>query len=140
MRVFLDTNVVLDCLLKDRVYREASMALMKMGEPNNIWFRIASTSIPTIVYCARKFVPQEVILERIEEINKTCKVLSIGFGEVYTALHSECPDFEDAMQIAAAELESDVIVTGNAKHFKPYTALPVFTPDEFMAKLREHSA
>lgn len=140
MRVFLDTNVVLDCLLPNRAYRKASMAMMKMGESQNIWFRIASISIPTIVYIAKKFVPREVTLERIAEINKNCKVLSVGFGEIYSALRSECPDFEDAMQIATAELESDVIVTGNAKHFKPYTALPVFTPEEFLEKLREHSA
>jgi hypothetical protein len=58
--------------------------------------------------------------------------------DIADAMESDCPDFEDAMQNAAAETECDVIVTGNKKHFEPYTALPVFTPAEFLGKLREH--
>ena len=137
MRVFLDTNVLLDCILPGREYEKSSLALMGMNE--HIWFRVSSISLPTVAYCTRKALTKEEIRNLLNNINKTCKVLSVGYGEIYCALHSECPDFEDAMQIAAAELESDVIVTGNAKHFKPYTALPVFTPDEFIEKLREHS-
>jgi len=140
MKVFLDTNVVLDSLLPNRVYREASFALTKMGPDNDIWFRIASISIPHIVYCARKYVSKEIILDRVKRINSNWQVLSVGFGEIWSALHSPCPDFEDAMQIAAAELESDVIVTGDKKHFAPYTCLPVFTPAEFLEELRRHSA
>lgn len=140
MKVFLDTNVVLDSLLPERHFREESLTLVKMGEPNGIWFRIASISLPTIVYCARKFISRDIVLDRIKEINRKWNVLSIGGGEVYLAMKSSCPDFEDALQIAAAELDSDVIITGDVKHFKPYTSLPVFTPAEFLDELRRHSA
>lgn len=140
MKVFLDTNVVLDGILPGRTYEKDSVTLMKMGVPDNIWFRIASISLQTIVYCTRKHLTREEILRRLTHINSNWQVLSVGFGETWSALHSPCPDFEDAMQIAAAELESDVIVTGDKKHFAPYTCLPVFTPAEFLEELRRHSA
>jgi predicted nucleic acid-binding protein len=140
MKVFLDTNVVLDGILPGRTFEKESEAIMAMGEEDEILLRIASISLPTIVYCTRKDLSRDEILERIKNINRHWNVLSVGFGEIYSALHSSCPDFEDALQIATAEVDSDVIITGDVKHFKPYTSLPVFTPAGFLDELRRHSA
>lgn len=140
MKVFLDTNVVLDGILPGRKFEKESEILMNLGEEEDIRLRVASISLPTIVYCTRKDLSREEILARIQNINRKWNVLSIGGGEVYLAMKSSCPDFEDALQIAAAELDSDVIITGDVKHFKPYTSLPVFTPAEFLDELRRHSA
>ena len=55
---------------------------------------------------------------------------------VLHAVRSGHPDFEDAMQIACAEYElCDAIITRNKKHFEPYTDIPVYTPEELIAKI-----
>lgn len=54
----------------------------------------------------------------------------------YNALKSDCPDFEDALQIYCADDGNcDVIVTRDKKHFDAYTDIPVYTPKEFIKKL-----
>ena len=55
---------------------------------------------------------------------------------LYDALRSDCPDFEDALQIACAEADNcDFILTSNIRHFQRYTRIPVYTPAEFLEKL-----
>ena len=136
MKVFLDTNVVLDTIIPGRPSQMASTELINLGYIPEIRFRISSLSIATTVYCCRKYVSKEQVMARINFINKEWQILSVGQIDINEALNSECPDYEDAIQIAAANAESDVIVTNDKKHFTPYTSLPVYTPAEFLQKLK----
>lgn len=137
MRVFLDTNVALDTLLPGRPSHKESTELINLGSNANIRFRITSLSIADMAYCSRKYVAKEDLIERFKLFYREWKIISLGAMDIAFAMESKCPDFEDALQISAAEMESDVIVTNNKKHFEPYTALPVYSPKEFMDKLRE---
>ena len=138
MKVFLDTNVVMDAIVSGREGKQDALDVISLG--HNLQFRIhiSSLSIPNIVYSARKYVPREALMEYIGRIYNDWKILSLGSMDIEFAMKSSCPDFEDALQITAAEAESDVIVTNNKKHFTPYTYLPVYTPREFLNKLKEH--
>ena len=136
MKVFLDTNVFLDTLLPKREFKNESFEILGLHKLKDFRLHISSLSIANIVFCARKYVPKNELFEVVDNIRYNFKVLPLGAADIDSAIESGFPDFEDAMQIAMAEMESDVIVTGNKKHFAPYTALPVFTPKEFLEKLK----
>ena len=56
--------------------------------------------------------------------------------EILRALKSDCPDFEDALQIACAESNTvNILVTNNKKDFERFTDLPVYTSKEFVMRI-----
>ena len=90
-------------------------------------------------YVAKKQIPSGQVMAFLKKILDKWKILSVGDMDVWRAVRSSCPDFEDALQISCAEGYCDVIVTADKKHFESCTALPVFTPEEFMEQLRIHN-
>ena len=140
MKVFVDTNIVLDALLPDRLGAKESEKILDLSIKDDFRIHISSLSIANIAYCSRKIIGKERTKETIKTLSLKWKVLALNSMDIDLALDSKCPDFEDAMQISMAELESDVIVTNDKKHFAPYTCLPVYTPAEFLDKLRAAQA
>lgn len=138
MRLFIDTNVVMDAIIPGRSGRQEALEVISLHKNLEFRLRIMSLSVANIAYIARKYISKAETIEYINQIYKEWKIVPLTDMDIRDAMQSACPDFEDALQISAAEMESDVIVTGNKKHFAPYTALPVYTPAEFLAKLREH--
>lgn len=135
MRVFLDTNVVLDTLIPGRPCEDISRLILNIGNTDPVRFCISSLSIANIAYSARKLYTKKEIRELVETMQRKWKILELSAFDVYRAVDSNCPDFEDALQISMAESDCDVIVTNNIKDFKGYTALEVVTPREFLEKI-----
>lgn len=135
MRVYLDTNVIMDTLIAGRPSSEVSSRIVDRPDTGPIRFSVSSLSIADVVYSCRKHFTRAYLLSRIEFIQKHWRILEFSEFNIYSALRSDCPDFEDALQISVAEGDSDVIVTNNVKHFKGYTALEVLTPQEFLDKI-----
>lgn len=139
MKIFLDTNVVLDTILPERKFRQASIQVMNLVENPDYRLCISSLSIANIWYIGRKYIGKEGLSARVKMMLDRWKILPLGDIDVWQALRSSCPDFEDALQISCAEGYCDVIVTADKKHFESCTAVPVFTPEEFIGQLRAHS-
>ena len=139
MRIFLDTNVVLDTILPERKFRQASTQVMDLVDDPDNRLCISSLSVANIWYIARKYIGKEGLTARVKTFLDKWKILSVGDMDVWRAVRSSCSDFEDALQISCAEGYCDVIVTADKKHFESRTALPVFTPEEFMEQLRIHN-
>ena len=135
MRVFLDTNVILDTIVPGRPCEVASKTVVNLGTTTPIRFSVSALSIANVAYTARKMYSKNGIRKMVDNLRYTWRVLELSDFQIYSALKSDCPDFEDAMQIACAEDDSDVIVTNNVKHFNGYTALEVLTPQEFLDKI-----
>ena len=135
MRVFLDTNVIMDTLIPGRPSSDISSLIVSSDLSDQISISISALSIADIVYSCRKYYPKEDILSRIDFFQRNWRILELSAFSIYHALNSKCPDFEDALQIDMAEGDCDVIVTNNVKHFRGYTALEVVTPQEFLEKI-----
>lgn len=135
MRVFFDTNVIIDTLIEGRPSSEASILIADLTKLNQYRISISTLSIADTVYSCRKHFGWRELLAHIDELRHRWRVLSLNEYNIYDALKSDCPDFEDAMQISIAEGDCDVIVTNNVKHFKGYTALEVCTPQEFLDRI-----
>ncbi len=135
-KIFLDTNVLLDALLPGRPSAEASRKILAVGnEETRLYF--SSLSVANLAYVLRKNLGKDRAVDIIGMLFKRFYVLPVIDMDIYNALRSGCPDFEDAMQISCADFGNcDCIVTNNIRHFRGYAALPVFTPEEFLDGIR----
>jgi predicted nucleic acid-binding protein len=65
------------------------------------------------------------------------RIAALDPGAIDAAYESELPDFEDALQFAAAqEAKVDAIVTRNKKHFRQ-PLIPLWSPEEAVDAIRE---
>lgn len=138
MKLFVDTNVVLDTCLPDRPGGAVSRQVLSLENKNDIRIYMSSLTVANVAYFLKKHVGREHATEVISQLFKDHFVLPVDDMEVYKALRSDCPDFEDAMQISCADYKDcDCIITGNVKHFKGYSPIPVFSPEEFLDGVRK---
>ena len=138
MRLYLDTNVLLDLYFPGRGGKDLAKRVIDIGTKPFSVNRLSSLSLANIAYVLRKTISREETKKCIQEINSVCSILDLGSMDILRAIRSSCPDFEDALQIACAEGQCDVIITNDKKHFEGHTWLPVYTPQEFLDDLEKH--
>lgn len=137
MSVFLDTNVFLDQLLR-RAGMDTAEKILDLGRERRLRICLSALTVVNVAYFMRKTEPLEKIKKVFSEWLDCFVILPDIDMDVYGSIRSGNPDFEDAMQISCADSgRVDAIVTNNKKHFSQYTDIPVYTPDEFLAKIVE---
>jgi hypothetical protein len=84
-------------------------------------------------YIVKKRADRDQAIEFIRDLLASATVAPAGHREALRAAELAMNDFEDAMQIAAAEAcAADAIVTRNVTDFKIST-IPVYSPEDFVA-------
>lgn len=132
MRVLVDTNVVLDFLLKrEPHYKSSKETLMICTHDANVRGFIAIHSVNDLWYMLREFKQSE----RRKCLKLICTALTVGFtnhNEVYNAVCNEnFSDFEDCLVDSVAYVNKvDYIVTRNTKDYKN-SRIKALTPKEF---------
>lgn len=134
MRVFLDTNILLDGLLnRPRLVAESEAVILRCDTAGDSMF-IAWHGLATAYYLLKRGRTEAEAMQEIDKILSWARVAdasdlgarrarSLGFG-----------DFEDALQAASAEAcLADWIVTRNANDFAKST-IPALTPQEFLLR------
>lgn len=137
MRVFVDTNFVVDFLgNRDGFFKEAAI-VFEMGRRGIIDMVVSSLTIVNCAYIMRKQFSNEVTLDKIEDFCQMLKISPIDKDVVLNALSLAPSDFEDAVQyVSALVFKPDVIVTRDKKGFMDFD-IPVLTPIEFVAECRK---
>ena len=132
MRVFLDTNIIIDLLDNSREGFMSAALIFEAAKEGFFFFFVSAQSITDCAYIARK-KPLDVFRSAISRILPFVDVLPLTKDHLAKASSASCPDFEDAALIACAEENlCDVIITSNTKHFKDFTFIKVHTPKEFV--------
>lgn len=132
IKIFLDTNIVADWLF-GREGEGLAEELLSFGNMplNAVYTSVLSMS--NLAYLSRKGHDSSYVLAQMNKVSAFCNILNDC--DFYSALKIGSPDFEDSLQIACAESKAcDVIITHNIKHFRGYTCIPVYTPEEFLSK------
>ena len=137
MKVFLDTNILLDYLLKrqpfyDHVKRIFDMCLFKIDgcvTPHSlvdVFYMLSERTDATSDYCRETILKLRAVLFVIPENDD--RVFA-------SAKNSSFEDFEDSMQNeSAVAADVDYIITRNKKDFVN-SQIEVVTPEEFLQKL-----
>lgn len=114
MKIFIDTNIFLDLILKRENYKEA-LAILNAVERNKFEGVILDITILNIDYIARKQTKD--IREFLKLINKIFKVFGASNNSIEDALDMANKDLEDNLQyITAKESNCEIIIT-NDKSF-----------------------
>ena len=137
MRLLVDTNVYLEHILKREKY-DIARNFFKIALFRNNQVLITSMSLRDIEYLYHKKCQDR------EQTRKTMvglysmvyKVVSTTADAAIESLYNDVKDYEDSLQIIAAEESMcDAIVTFNKKDFE-LSKVPVFTPEEMIDLLK----
>ena len=133
MIVFIDTNVIIDFLLKREPFCEAAAEILQRCAGRELTGYLAFHSIPDIWYILRK-VPENKRRGWLKDICSILFVAAASHEEVVKAVENEAfADFEDCLQDRCAKSKAArYIITRNVKDFDG-AEVPAVTPQEFLA-------
>lgn len=133
-RIFLDSDIILDALLKRPGFSLHAMNIIAVANEYN--FKILTSSIA--------FVNVHYFLDKFDKTNKfkllkgfrsIVSIIEVGEAIVDLALKSGINDFEDAVQYyTAISANADVIITRNIKDYEQ-SVLPILTAEQFLRTL-----
>ncbi len=134
MKVFIDSNVLLDDFYQ-RKGAEASREVQRFcvsSPAHEAW--VAWHTLSNAFYIVRGHASsKDVARSFISDLLQWVEVAETTKSDALKAISYGMSDFEDALQLAAAEAcAADVLITRNTKDFKAST-IPVMTPEEFLA-------
>ncbi len=133
-KVLHDINVLLDVILdREPFYDESLAAIMRASRPDMRGF-IAWHGLATAYYFARRGKSEAEALREVDRMLSWARVITSGDAETHRARALAMPDFEDAMQAAAAEAcGADWIITRDAAGFRG-SPVPAISPGEFLQR------
>ena len=135
MRVLIDTNVIMDLIIKREPHVDDAKKIVAMVAKRTIHGCIAAHTVPNLYFILRKHLAIE---ERRDILLKVCKmftVVGIDTKKLESALqNNDFNDFEDCLQSECAkDFEADFIITRNIKDFNG-SVIPAIEPSEFIEK------
>ncbi|MDR2802630.1 MAG: PIN domain-containing protein [Prevotellaceae bacterium] len=134
MRIFIDTNILLDLILKREPNYTSIAQVCELTFRKGDILVISSLSIVNAHYIVKKLaqVSESVIRATLGNICNTCEIVALTPTVTMKSLVSAFPDFEDATQyFCALENDCNVILTYNKKDFV-HSTIPVLTATEFL--------
>jgi len=136
MRVYFDTNIVVDILLKREPFFITSFEVLTRVAKGYAEGFIGANAIVDIFYIVNKNLKNRD--ETINSIFDVLEILSIAdttAQDIYNAKHLDMPDYEDAVVAAIALRENaSCIVTRNTADYAN-SPVPAITPEDFIARL-----
>ncbi|HEV7347904.1 PIN domain-containing protein [Telluribacter sp.] len=134
MKVFLDTNVLLDWLLdRQDAFADEATSLIEAAESGTIEAFISSGSVYTLAYVLEKSGLKGARLRTtMQQIFRVLHIVETNNAPYQKACLGNMKDLEDAFQYEVALHRKDLsyFVTGNLKDFAVQNTdlLPVVTP------------
>jgi predicted nucleic acid-binding protein len=137
-KIFADTNVFLDYLLKRTNDWEYARNIFKLAERKEIKVATSSSSLVNVLYGLKqqKKLTQQNIIQIITYLLDYTRLLHSDEVVFITALSSGFTDLEDAIQYytALSVKDMDYFITSNIKDYKKsLPQLTVITPKQFLA-------
>ena len=137
MKVLVDSNVVLNKLLKQPAFFAGSNAIFTLAEIGQITGYISASAVTDIYYIARKTLGKASAHEAIKKMLLVFYPATVTGNNIYQALDLEWEDFEDSVQYVVGEdLAVDFIVTRNIKDFVS-GSIPAVTPEQFIESITD---
>lgn len=136
MKLFLDTNIVIDLIGDREPFSSEAAALFQLASDGEVQLQVSDLSIINIVYILRRLkYPLVDIYNALIGIRPLVTITGIGSKAIDDCLQAHWTDFEDYAQYSSAKnAGADRIITRNKKDF-PDTDVPVQTPAEFLAEI-----
>ena len=134
--VFVDTNILIDLLADRPPYSKFASDLFDRAEKGKVKLYTSSHSYATTHYLLKKYIGEAPLREILFSLLDLIEIIPVDIAIIKKSLLSKHKDFEDAIQIFAANTidKIDFIVTRNLKDFKD-AEIVVLPPDELLNHL-----
>ena len=137
MRVFVDTNIIIDLLAKRQPFYVESQKIFSLSDTKQIELFISSLSLVNTHYILNdvmKIKDARLILGKFKVLVKSNalsdKIIELALND------TKFKNFEDGIQYySALESQCQLILTRNLKNFKN-SKISVLSPKEYIAKRR----
>jgi predicted nucleic acid-binding protein len=119
IRILIDLNPILDVLQKRQPFYPASASVLAAAETDQVEGYISAHSITTLFYLLAKDQSAAVARMAISDLLTIFQVAAVDRLVIDRALVMNLPDFEDAVQVAAAQsVGADYVITRNIGDFR----------------------
>ena len=140
MKLFLDSNVVIDGLVDRSDSHDAARLLIALGQLGVFSLWVSPTQWTDVFYILTEGEKPSPLIEvkaKLEELRKAIRVSTIGEAEIDKALTSAWDDFEDAVVYQAARTtQAAALITSNKDDFAQ-SDIPIYSPQEFFMWLEK---
>ena len=137
-KVLLDTNVILDFLLRRELNNGYAQDIIEEIVNGNVQGYITASMATDIFYLLQKTNGKTFALNSLIDLLIILDVLTVYRDDVYSAINSGWDDFEDALQAhVAVRSGMDAIVTRNIKDYKKTKDIDIVLPNDFLQYLEE---
>lgn len=132
MKLFLDTNILIDILERREPFFLAATNLLELGKQKKVELFVSTLTMVNCVYIVRKKLGRDAVVDSLRAVRSFVSISPMGENVFDNAIKSSFTDIEDAVQYySALAAGCDYIITRNGKHF-PKEEVPVMTADEFL--------
>lgn len=132
MRVLLDTNVILDVALERPGLFEGSKRALEKCEAESHEICVSWHTLSNLFYILRRDRGTATTIEFLRHLLSISNVAPVGHADALRAIGHGLNDFEDALQLSAAEsCRANFILTRNKADFGNPSGIVIMTPDEF---------
>ncbi len=132
MKLFLDTNIVIDFYDKRGEFYNPAAIIFDLAHKNKITLFVSAITFVNAFFLLRKSYSRKDLYKSMRELSTLCEITRVNSTIIRKCLKEERKDFEDAVQYESALINKvDVVVTRNKKDFLEF-ATNVQTPSEFL--------
>jgi predicted nucleic acid-binding protein len=132
MKLFLDTNIVLDLLQYRKPWIHDTLVLFQLAKDKRVELIVSDLTFVNVVYIAGKNADKKKLNETLIGLKKYLTIVPIGDACIEQALSGDYADFEDAVQCFTAKREKvDYILSRDEKGFN-MSEIPVMNVTEFL--------
>ena len=113
MKLLIDTNVVLDVLLRREPFFRTAAEVLNLTQRDDVREYVSASAITDIYYIANKQLKDRAaVRDLLERLLKIVSVAAVSEQEIRNALNLTWADFEDSVQYSVALLNEMESKTG----------------------------
>ena len=140
MKVFFDTNIILDILDARRKSADTVSIIVEMAKKGEFEVIVTTQSILDSYYITSRCGIRKEEVDRLTKwMMSTLNVRFINEFDLREALKKDNPDFEDSCQLAHADFEGcEFFLTNDRKVLNrtDFSPIKMMTPEQFVDKMR----
>ena len=135
MRLFIDTNVIVDLFAARKPFVEDAARLFTLADKGKVKLFTSSTAVTTTFYLLKKELKLDKARAAILKLLTLVEVVDAGHLGVIRAVNDiQFKDFEDAVQYQSAlKAKAKILVTRNEKDFG-VSSISVMTPKQVLTQ------
>jgi predicted nucleic acid-binding protein len=135
-KIFVDTNIFIDLIADRRPFSKYAIEIFSKAEHKKIKLYTSSHVFATTHYLLKKYIDETALRNILSNLLDFVTLIAIDSDIIKKGLKSKHKDFEDAIQIIAANSVDDIdcIVTRNIRDFKN-SGIDVLSPDQLVKNI-----